>query len=1037
MKPIRYSAYLLCLAAVLVTVSPAQTNLGGNQNNQIRSELQRVQEAFAAWAKSYASKTSGEPTVQALNEGLVLAKERRVVLRQLIESNPALALSPSIGKTVRNRLPLQIQNEMETEVSGTGDLLVLCAVPALGAREGGGIQRLVRLNGKTYRAVGYERRMSQTTKYNVPLHGIALDGVLALDELLLPDVATDEASGSAESKRPLIASASGGTTYQVLVIRVDFPDLPGDPRPLSGGDPYTASSVQALADGQIATYYQRSSYGKVAMNFTVTPQLYRLPGTAAYYASTGKYFEIYSYAIGFAQADYPGKYDKVIVLFSWLGGLPDSQLQFGGLSLIGDTMAWVNGEFDFRVLAHELGHTLGLYHANFWQTPDGNSISPNGLSLEGADPFDTMGWNWRNDGRVDFDPWFKRRLNWISDDQVQIVTQNGSYRVYRFDDAQATGTLALKVAKDDTRDYWIGYRRNFFADPGSKQGAYVVWGYHQPWRSNLLGLGPVVNRPEDPVLELNTILADSQGDFTITPVAEGGDAPHEYQDVQITFGPPPTITRQPDSQTALGGETTQFTIEATGDAQYAWQRQASGLRGWVTLSDGQSYLGTRTPILQIPTASTTMNGDAYRCVLTNSAGGFNSSRPAVLTVREFGVATLAGQSGEGGSADGHGVFAQFNNPMGIAVDRAGNAYVADSGNYVIRKVSATGVVSTLAGLAGAFGSNDGVGEEARFDLPVGITVDSAGVIYVVDQFDSTVRSITPDAVVTTLETRSMDAASADQIMPSPRLNHPSGIAVDCSGNLYIADTGNNTIRKLAPDGSMTTFAGESGIPGLAEGQGAAARFNSPLGIAVDLDGNVYVADQGNLKIRKITADGSVTTIADVAGDPGSPNGSGALTQVSFPAGLAVDDAGNLYFADRNNSIIREIDTYGNVSTVAGVAGAYGSADGTCADALFDFPVGLAVAPTGVVYVADTSANTIRLVRGSVPQPPMLRLKIVSGQVMVCWPASATGWVLQSRSDLSPNRNWAPVPTAPVVQGCNFVVTTTLQTPAAFFRLQHQ
>jgi sugar lactone lactonase YvrE len=261
--------------------------------------------------------------------------------------------------------------------------------------------------------------------------------------------------------------------------------------------------------------------------------------------------------------------------------------------------------------------------------------------------------------------------------------------------------------------------------------------------------------------------------------------------------------------------------------------------------------------------------------------------------------------------------------------------------------------------------------------------------------------------------------------------------VDCSGTLYIADTGNNTIRKLAPDGVMITLAGENGAPGCADGQGAAARFNSPLGIAVDLDENVYVTDQGNSTIRKITANGTVTTIAGAAGEPGIVDGLGAEARFCYPAGLAVDDAGNLYVADPINSVIRKIDPAGNVSALAGVARTEGSSDGTCADAMFSFPVGLAVGPSGVVYVADTSANTIRLVRGSPPEPPLLRLKIVYGQLMVSWPVSATGWVLESRSDLSPNGSWAPVPITPVVQGCNFVVTTTLQTPAAFFRLQHQ
>jgi len=381
-------------------------------------------------------------------------------------------------------------------------------------------------------------------------------------------------------------------------------------------------------------------------------------------------------------------------------------------------------------------------------------------------------------------------------------------------------------------------------------------------------------------------------------------------------------------------------------------------------------------------------------------------------------------------------LAQFSYPVGVAVDRAGNTYITDAGNHTIRKVSVTGIVSTLAGLAGVAGSVDGVGQEARFDMPVCITVDNAGVVYVVDQFDSTLRRITPDGTVTTLQVALADAANTTEIASNPGLNHPNGIAVDCSGNLYIADTGNNTIRKIAPDGSLSTLAGVNGTPGAADGQGATARFNAPFGIAVDLDGNVYVADQGNSTIRKITPDGMVSTIAGIAGNPGSTNGIGATAQFSYPAGLAVDAAGNLYVADRNNSIIRKIDSAGSVTTLAGVSGTEGSSDGGLSDAQLGFPVGLAVDLSGVVYVADSEANTIRKIRSAAPQPPMLRMKIVAGLVKVCWPTSATGLILESRSDLSPNGSWAPVQITPVVEGCNFVFTMTLQTPAAFFRLQH-
>jgi DNA-binding beta-propeller fold protein YncE len=177
------------------------------------------------------------------------------------------------------------------------------------------------------------------------------------------------------------------------------------------------------------------------------------------------------------------------------------------------------------------------------------------------------------------------------------------------------------------------------------------------------------------------------------------------------------------------------------------------------------------------------------------------------------------------------------------------------------------------------GNTDGIGDAARFEAPVGITVDSAGIVYVVDQFESNVRRITPDGAVTTLPSvLAADSASTSETLPTQSLNHPNGIAADCFGNLYIADTGNNSIRKMAADGSVRVLAG-AGAMGAADGQGADARFNGPFGIAVDLDGNVCVTDQGNSTVRKITPDGRVTTLGGVADAVGSADGIGAARSI--------------------------------------------------------------------------------------------------------------------------------------------------------------
>jgi sugar lactone lactonase YvrE len=245
------------------------------------------------------------------------------------------------------------------------------------------------------------------------------------------------------------------------------------------------------------------------------------------------------------------------------------------------------------------------------------------------------------------------------------------------------------------------------------------------------------------------------------------------------------------------------------------------------------------------------------------------------------------------------------------VDSTGNVYVSTSDAHTIRKVTPEGVVMTLAGLAGTPGSADGVGSAARFNLPVGLAVDGVGNIYVAEVDNHTIRKITPvgaNWVVTTIAGQAGFQGSGNGTGTAARFNFPGGVAVDSATNIYVADTWNHTIRKVTPARVVTTLAGLAGNAGSADGTGTAARFNHPSGVAVDTAGNVYVADTFNNTIRKVTPVGTnwvVRTLGGEAGILGSANGTGSATRFSNPNGVAVDSAGNLYVADFYFNTIRK------------------------------------------------------------------------------------------------------------------------------------
>jgi sugar lactone lactonase YvrE len=269
------------------------------------------------------------------------------------------------------------------------------------------------------------------------------------------------------------------------------------------------------------------------------------------------------------------------------------------------------------------------------------------------------------------------------------------------------------------------------------------------------------------------------------------------------------------------------------------------------------------------------------------------------------VTTLAGAPNVTGSLDGTGAAAQFNGPNGLAVDAAGNVYVADSGNFTIRKISPAGVVTTLAGVPGQQGSFDGPKGTANFELPFDVTVDAAGNVYVSDSISNTIRKITPQGMTSTLAGSGGAIGSADGTGPAARFARPEGIAVDASGNVFVVDMFNGTIREVTPAGVTTTLAGTPNSGGFSDGAGAAAQFSGPQGLAIDTGGNLYVTCPSAGTVRRVTPGGVVTTIAGINGDNVNRTGIGPAARFRFPYGVAVDSAGKVYVSDTILEIIEE------------------------------------------------------------------------------------------------------------------------------------
>jgi serine/threonine protein kinase len=301
--------------------------------------------------------------------------------------------------------------------------------------------------------------------------------------------------------------------------------------------------------------------------------------------------------------------------------------------------------------------------------------------------------------------------------------------------------------------------------------------------------------------------------------------------------------------------------------------------------------------------------------------------PAPVTPPRSSPPIMVGSIGISGSSDGLGTQARFCSPSALAVDSAGYLYLADMGNHTIRKISPSGDVTTLAGLAGQTGEIDQDGKEARFTAPSGIAVANSGNVYVAEFASDTIRKISPEGSVSLLAGSPGNPGWTDAKGDNAHFRNPWAVAVDHSENVYVADKDNFVIRKIMPDGLVTTMAGKPGAPGFSDGSREAARFNDPRGVAVDYFGNVYVADTANQAVRKVSPSGDVSTPARGLSNPGS---------------IALDAKGAIYVADSTG-----------VHRIANGKQELLPSDGQGVQADY-----IAVDSRGVLYMVDTSRQIV-------------------------------------------------------------------------------
>ena len=515
-----------------------------------------------------------------------------------------------------------------------------------------------------------------------------------------------------------------------------------------------------------------------------------------------------------------------------------------------------------------------------------------------------------------------------------------------------------------------------------------------------------------PTLTIGNIGVTNAGNYTVVVTSSYGSVTSSIATLALAF--PPVITNQPASLIAAVGSSPSFSVSVAGTAPFDYE--------WYFAGTNLVQSGTNST-LTLPNVSTNNAGN-YMVMVTNNYGSVTSQVAALmlmvppsvtiqpvsqtnapgtavtLSVAVAGVGpftyqwqfngtnlpnniitTVAGTNYPGYSGDGVAATNTYlNSPNGVAFDAFGNLFIVDSQNERIRKVDTNGIITTVAGKggSGSYSGDGGAATNANLNYPAGMTFDASGNLYIADEHNNRIRKVDTKGVITTVAGKSGAASYSGDggVATNANLANPIGVAFDVFGNLFIADAGNNRIREVNTNGIITTVAGTNGYVVLYSGDGGAAtnaNLSFPTGMAFDAFGNLFIADEGNNRIRKVDTNGIITT---VAGNGPSNNGllhgsysgdGGAATNATLyqPFSVAFDASGNLFISDALNSRIREVDTNGIITTVAGIgpsypsSGRYSGDGGAATNAGLNLPGGVAFDVSDNLYIADSNNNRIR------------------------------------------------------------------------------
>jgi hypothetical protein len=552
---------------------------GQSQDARLKFILDsRVLSDFDDWVKKVGNPNDSLNDAD-IEKGRVLAATRRELFKELMSLSPKSALDHAVSGDVYKRIPKSIQTQLETPVSAYGDFRVYVVMlhdnhhsPEM--MTGSRIEREVTIGGTTYRALVYGRRENITTKLNIPLQGVVLDGVMVVDEapvrrvqpaqaeiggkvvsfsspselesFVQDQVAWEETIGPVRSVAGELSSPWTQGVKTVLVIRIDFPDRTGEPVD-SSNHPLTVSRAESLINNQVSPFYVSNSLNQTSLQPTVT-SVVRMPQSQIFYFTNFSALKTDAENAARSAGFDPDNFNLDLFAMSYNPGFG-----YGGIAFVGARGAALNGAFDLRVTAHELGHNYGLLHANLWRTTDGSTIGP-GSNVEYGNWFDVMGGGF--DSRAQFTAAYKRRLDWLTDSDVQVITQDGVYRVFAHDTA-TTGIRALKIRKNIDKNYWIEFRQLFTDTQPSMNGAIINWDYRsRDFReTEILDMTPATESVWDAPLQIGSAFNDTENRIRITVLGKGNTTP-ESLDIKVETNVGCTFSLSQAGQvfTATGGE---------------------------------------------------------------------------------------------------------------------------------------------------------------------------------------------------------------------------------------------------------------------------------------------------------------------------------------------------------------------------------------------------------------------------------------------------------------------------------------------------